>query len=75
MGLNDISDKFSKPVSQEKIHQEVISEWIKQLVIRKAGGQVPFPDSCKANNLAKGYTNERARRYGAGMTRSQHHHC
>lgn len=38
MGLNDIADQFRKPISQEQVHQEVISEWIKQLVLHKATG-------------------------------------
>lgn len=32
LGLNDVSARFSKPFSQEKIHEGVISRWIKQLV-------------------------------------------
>lgn len=38
MGLNEIADQFRKPISQEQVHQEVISEWIKQLVLHKATG-------------------------------------
>lgn len=36
MGLEDISEKFSEPIMQEKVHQEVVSDWISQLVHTKS---------------------------------------
>lgn len=37
MGLNDISARFSKPVAQERVHEETISQWVNSLVTLKAG--------------------------------------
>ncbi len=36
MGLKDITARFSQPISQEKIHQETITDWVAQLVLHKA---------------------------------------
>lgn len=33
MGLDEIADKFSKPISQEQVHQEVLTDWIRQLLL------------------------------------------
>lgn len=33
MGLDEIADKFKKPISQEQVHEEVLADWIKQLII------------------------------------------
>ncbi len=37
MGLRDIAAKFSKPISQEKVHQDVVNDWVRELVLQKSG--------------------------------------
>lgn len=36
MGLDEVAASFDKPIAQEQVHQEVISDWIKQLVLHEA---------------------------------------
>lgn len=36
MGLRDIAARFSKPIAQEKVHQEALTDWVAQLVLHKA---------------------------------------
>lgn len=36
MGLNDLADRFDRPIEQEKVHQDTIAGWIKQLLLEKA---------------------------------------
>lgn len=36
MGLEDIAESFKTPISQESVHEEVITDWIRQLLLQKS---------------------------------------
>lgn len=38
MGLRDIADRFSKPIDQEKVHEDVVADWIRQLLLHEGAG-------------------------------------